>query len=188
MVRLHITIFFQGQWKVSEFEKGQCLWQKKWWESIFIHIVHGIFLCFCMIKYGIDCSWHYFVHFVPEVDKHSCTLSFIQLIGDTVERYHFFFKIKSKFNRDWHHMLPELLGPMIHYYDVIMGTIASQITSLTIVYSEVYSGADQRKPQSTASLTFVWRIHRWLVNSLHKWPVTWKMVPFDYVIMLRPGL
>ena len=46
-----------------------------------------------------------------------------------------------------------------HYDDVIMGTIASQITSLTIVYSTVYSDADQRKHQSSASLAFVWGIH-----------------------------
>ena len=39
-----------------------------------------------------------------------------------------------------------------HYNDVIMSTIASQITSLTIVYSTVYSDADQRKHQSSASL------------------------------------
>ena len=44
---------------------------------------------------------------------------------------------------------------MVHYDDVIMGTIASQITSLTIVYSIVYSAADQRKHQSCASLAFV---------------------------------
>ena len=43
-----------------------------------------------------------------------------------------------------------------------MGAMASQITILTIVYSTVYSGADQGKP----------------VNSTHKWPVT-----FDDVIM-----
>ena len=36
-----------------------------------------------------------------------------------------------------------------------MGTIASQITSLTIVYSTVYSDADQGKHQSSASLAFV---------------------------------
>ena len=48
----------------------------------------------------------------------------------------------------------------MHYGDVIMGTIASRITSLTIVYSTVYSGADQRKHQSSASLAFVWGIHR----------------------------
>ena len=43
-----------------------------------------------------------------------------------------------------------------HYSDVIMGAMASQITSLAIVYSTVYSGADQRKHQSSASLAFVW--------------------------------
>ena len=71
-----------------------------------------------------------------------------------------------------------------HYSDVIMGTIASQITSLTIVYSTVYSGADQRKHQSSASLAFVWGIHRGPVNSPHKAPVTRKMIPFDDVIMV----
>ena len=42
-----------------------------------------------------------------------------------------------------------------HCDDVIMDAIASQITSLTIVYSIVYSDADQRKHQSSASLAFV---------------------------------
>ena len=70
-----------------------------------------------------------------------------------------------------------------HYDDVIMGGIASQITSLTIVYSTVYSGADQSKHQSSASLAFVWGIHRGPVNSPRKWPVTRKMLPFDDVIM-----
>ena len=64
-----------------------------------------------------------------------------------------------------------------------MGAIASKITSLTIVYSTVYSDADQRKHQSSASLAFVRGIHRWPVNSPRKWPVTWKMFPFDDVIM-----
>ena len=71
----------------------------------------------------------------------------------------------------------------IYYTDVIMGAMASQITSLTIVYSTVYSGADQRKYQSSASLAFVKGIHRGPVNSPHKWPVTRKMFPFDDVIM-----
>ena len=66
-----------------------------------------------------------------------------------------------------------------------MGTIASQITSLTVVYSTDYSGADQSKHQSSASLAFVWGIHRGPVNSPHKWPVTRKMFPFDDVIMVR---
>ena len=72
---------------------------------------------------------------------------------------------------------------IFHYSDVKMGTMASLITSLTIVYSTVYSGADQRKHQSSASLAFVWEIHRWPMNSPHKWPVTRKMFPFDDVIM-----
>ena len=74
-----------------------------------------------------------------------------------------------------------------HYDDVIMGTIASQITSLPSVYSTVYSGADQSKHQSSASLAFVWGIHRGPVNSPHKGPVTRKMFPFDDVIMIRQG-
>ena len=47
-----------------------------------------------------------------------------------------------------------------HYNDVIMTRMASQITSLMVVYSTVYSDADQRKHQSPASLAFVWGIHR----------------------------
>ena len=70
-----------------------------------------------------------------------------------------------------------------HYNDVIMSAMASQITSLTIVYSTVHSGADQRKHQSSASLAFVRGIHRWPVNSPHKRPVTRKMFPFDDVII-----
>ena len=49
---------------------------------------------------------------------------------------------------------------MTHYDDVIMTTMAPQTTSLTVVYSTVYSDADQRKHQSSASLAFVWGIHR----------------------------
>ena len=56
-----------------------------------------------------------------------------------------------------------------------MGMIASQITSLTIVYSMVYSGADQRKPQSSTSLAFVQGIHRAPVR---------KIYPFDDVITM----
>ena len=72
---------------------------------------------------------------------------------------------------------------ILHYTDVTMGAMGCQITSLTIVYSTVYSGADQRKHQSSASLAFVRGIHRRPVNSPHKWPVTRKRFPFDDVIM-----
>ena len=62
-----------------------------------------------------------------------------------------------------------------------MSTMASQITSLTIAYSTVYSGPDQRKHQSSASQAFVWGIP---VNSPRKGPVMWKMFPFDDIIMI----
>ena len=70
-----------------------------------------------------------------------------------------------------------------HYNDVIMSTMASQITSASIVCSTIYSGADQRKHQSSASLAFVRGIHRSPVNSPHKSLVTRKMFPFDDVTM-----
>ena len=72
-----------------------------------------------------------------------------------------------------------------HYNDVITSAMASQNTSPTIVCSTVYSGVEQRKHQSSASLAFVRGIHRWPVNSLDKGPVvvTRKMFPFDDVIM-----
>ena len=74
----------------------------------------------------------------------------------------------------------------LHYNDVIMGAMTSQITSLTIVYSIVYSGADQRKHQSSMSPVFVrgipaqsasnaeivsiwWRHHSRTHRSMFKW-------------------
>ena len=72
-------------------------------------------------------------------------------------------------------------------YDAIMSTLASQIISLTIVYSNVFSGADQREHQSSASLAFVREIHRWSVNSPDKGPVTRQIIPFDNVIMKFSG-
>ena len=70
-----------------------------------------------------------------------------------------------------------------HCSDVIMSATASQITGVSIVYSTFCSGADQRRHQSSASLAFALRIHRWPVNSPHKGPVTRNMFPFDDVIM-----
>ena len=74
-----------------------------------------------------------------------------------------------------------------HYSGVMMGTMVSQITSLTIVYLTIYSGADQRKHRSFASLAYVWAFHWWPVNFPHKWPVTRKMFPYDDVIMCDPS-
>ena len=77
--------------------------------------------------------------------------------------------------------------PSAHYDDVIMTTMASQITSLTVVYSSIYSAADQRKHQSSALLAFCAGNSPGRVNSPHKGPVTRKMFPFDDVIMHYPN-
>ena len=66
-----------------------------------------------------------------------------------------------------------------------MSAIASQITSVSIVYLVVCTGADQVKHQSSTSLAFLREIHRWPVNSPHKGPLTQKMFPFDDVIMFE---
>ena len=69
----------------------------------------------------------------------------------------------------WFETLTLLSDVMVsHYCDVIMGVIASQITSLAIVFSTVYSDADQRKHQSSASLAFVRGIH-WGPGNVSIW-------------------
>ena len=74
---------------------------------------------------------------------------------------------------------------LAHNNDVIMSAMASQITSLIIVYSTVYSGTDQRKHQSSVSLVFVRGIHWWSVISSHKGPVMRRMFLFDDIIMVQ---
>ena len=80
------------------------------------------------------------------------------------------------------------MSPILHRWATVLITVTSwwgqwPITSLTIVYSTIYSGSDQRKHQSSTSLAFVRGIHWWPVNSPHKWPVTRKMFPYDDIIM-----
>ena len=74
-----------------------------------------------------------------------------------------------------------------HYCDVIMAwwrlkPPASRLFSQPSIQAHKEK-KDQRNLQSSASLAFVWGIHRLPVNSRHKWPVTRKMFPFDDVIM-----
>ena len=82
----------------------------------------------------------------------------------------------------WYYIPIECHTNALHHNNVIISSLASQITSITIVYSTVYSDADQ-KQQSSAPLAFLRGIHRRPVNSPHKWPVSRKMLPFDDVIM-----
>ena len=72
-----------------------------------------------------------------------------------------------------------------NHLDVIMSTMASQITSLTSVYSTIYLGADHREHQSSASLAFLREIHQWPVNSRTKGSGAEKN-SFDDVIMIYP--
>ena len=78
-----------------------------------------------------------------------------------------------------------MTGNRRHYSDVIMSVMVSQITGVSIVYSTICSGTDQRNHQNSTSLAFVRGIHRSPVNSPHKVPVTWKMSPFDDVIVIN---
>ena len=65
----------------------------------------------------------------------------------------------------------------IHYDDVIMGTIASQITSL---HDCLLNRLFRRRSKKTSKLRITGLC---AVNSPHKGPVTRKMFPFDDVIM-----
>ena len=74
-----------------------------------------------------------------------------------------------------------------HHHEITTSAMMSQITGIWTVCSLVCSGAHQRNHQSSVLLTFVRGIHQWLVDSPHKGPVTRKMFPFDYIIMIRSG-
>ena len=76
----------------------------------------------------------------------------------------------------------------LHCSDIIISAMASQITGIPIIYSNVCSGAGQRKHQSSAWLAFVRGIHRWPVNSPHKGQVTRKMFAINDVTMTLPKL
>ena len=125
-------------------------------------------------------DWHLRNHNIPAVSVKSSWRRWLKLTG-----------AKSLENHDdvinWKHFpcyWPFVRESTGHpYSDIVMSATASQITGVSIVYSTVCSYADQRKHQSSASLTFVRGIHRSSVNSPHKGPPTRKMFPFDDVIV-----
>ena len=90
---------------------------------------------------------------------------------------------KPRMMMSWHEITFHISSPLRPLQWRHNDLMASQITSVSIVFSTVGSGADQRKHQSTVSLAFVHGIHHWPVNSPHRRPVTWKMFSFDDVIM-----
>ena len=77
--------------------------------------------------------------------------------------------------------------PEIHYNDVIMGTMASQITSITIVYWTVYSGAENIKTSKNIKALRHWPLCGEITGD-RKGQVTRKMFSFDDVIMIRGNL
>ena len=67
-----------------------------------------------------------------------------------------------------------------------MGRIASQITSLTIVYSIVYSDADKRKHQSSASLAFGGEFTAQMASYTENVSIWWRHhVQKSYFILAR---
>ena len=108
-----------------------------------------------------------------------------EVTGGRTDGLPIFVCYQNKFSVNCHcaWSVDEISNASIHYTDVIMGVIAFQIISLTIVYTHVCSGTDQIKHQSSASLVFVRGIHWGPKNSPHKRHVTRKMFPFDDVIM-----
>ena len=103
-------------------------------------------------------------------------------LSDEREYIYIYTDFQNWINHSW-------LIKNLHYNDVIMNGMASQITSISTVCSTVCSGTNQRniKAQSSTSLAFVRGIHWWLVGSRHKRHVTRKMFPFDHLIM-KPSL
>ena len=142
------------------------------------------------IKMIINWVWHVFFAIMLPIDDVECCLQGVRTsetdsvsiitLNPTFCKWNF----RNNFVERYICLLIWIsLKFITNYCDVIIGEVASQITSLTIVYSTVYSYTDQRKHQSSASLAFVRGIHRGPVNSPHKWPVTRKIVQFDDVIM-----
>ena len=126
----------------------------KWWPFFF--------LCFNVLRF-----FHSeIVHYAGPILIHIWLVVYIVMVVED--------DLVPNSNSTWNHHADLMQGSLwvwpqsgiadttslIHYNDVIMGAIASLITSLTIVHSTVYSDADQRKHQSSTSLVFVWGIHR----------------------------
>ena len=135
------------------------------------------FLSICIYTYTCVCSsdkLHQYIIFLNAIKwkKHPLKTLVLFLICKFICKWDssdFFMYIDSR--QSVSHSEQDVLRTTehrIHYNDVIMSTIASHITSLMIVYSIVYSDADQRKHQSSASLALVRGIHRGPVNSPRK--------------------
>ena len=119
------------------------------------------------------CSWDLYirwsvVHFENSINNNSIAMDTPNHLSST------------KYQDDEQHELAKVFEQGFaasDYNDVIMSAMTSQIASLAVVYSSVYSDVDQRKYQSSVSLAFDRGNHRWPTNSPHKGTVTRKMFP-----------
>ena len=116
----------------------------------------------CITKNSIGCNYSSMPNFKDCLAKLPLKLGHEWVITSYKNIFDYLFMPGSQINDENYASKrdPTDLTHSKHYDDVIMTTTASQITSLTVVYSTVYSDADQRKHQSSASLAFVWGIHR----------------------------
>ena len=105
--------------------------------------------------------WQYSIHMHSySIREHFITFACAVYVLRIDRKWWFAFYVFSNILEILHTCLLGQSTPVFHYSDDIMGTMASQITSLMIVYLTVYTGADPRKHLSSASLAFVRGIHR----------------------------
>ena len=121
-------------------------------------IIYGMIILYIIVSYHWKVWQNHSLNetnTINDISKIRRRFLFMFMLGcatDTVTNKIFTDKQISSF--------PARAKRIVHYNDVIMGTMVSEITSLAIVYSDVYSGVDHRKHQSSASLAFVRGIHR----------------------------
>ena len=131
---------------------------------------HYLIFCCCAVLLSVNSPWMIWLN-----AWHRCQNKCHHCHNGTKHNkpVYIFHKIHSKY-----------IFSLSNYSDVIMSPTAFQITGIPIVCSTVYSGANQRRHQSSASLAFVRGIHWWPVDSPPKGPVIQKMFSFDDVIMI----
>ena len=131
-----------------------------------------LFICTLANSHTLVVNWQNCSYYSTGVDLYSHQILFEQQMLNLAQYLTLigwiYFRKCSKY-QVWKVVSLDWQIKKLNYGNVIMGAIASQITTLMIVYSTVYSGADQRKHQSSASLAFMRGIHRVPVNSPHKW-------------------
>ena len=151
---------------VSVYVKPLTHWGRDKMAAIFLTTFSDAFSWMKMFKFRLRCHWSLFPRVqltISQWVKQWCAIHQCISLNDLI---HWGLVIYVFINE---------LGPHWHYGNVIMSVMVSQIPGISIVYSTICSGIDQRKHQSSMSLV--------MVISPHKGPVTQKMFPFDDIIM-----